>query len=141
MVEASIGVATINSLLEPHGTPGNAFEFVANRVIGKRVAVIGRFPVIERLSGYSDLKVIDRHPQEGELPDSASEYILPQSDVVLITGSTVANKTLPRLLELAGSAYTVLVGPSTPMSPALFEHGVDALAGVRILNEEAIIKC
>ena len=60
---------------------------------------------------------------EGDYPDSACEYLLPDMDYVFISGSAFVNKTMPRLLTLASNAHTVVLGPSTPASPALLHAG------------------
>jgi len=49
-LEASLGVATLNSLIEPQGDPGNVFEHVARLAAGKTVTVIGRFPANEQIA-------------------------------------------------------------------------------------------
>ena len=51
---------------------------------------------------------------------------------------TFENKTAPRLLELARNAYVTLVGPSVVMSPMLFEHGVNMLAGSVVGDVERV---
>jgi uncharacterized protein (DUF4213/DUF364 family) len=33
----------------------------------------------------------------------------------------------------------MLLGPSTPLSPVLFDHGVDIMSGARIADEEAVL--
>jgi uncharacterized protein (DUF4213/DUF364 family) len=46
------------------------------------------------------------------------------------------DKSLPRFLELSKQAYVVLVGPSTPLAPALSQFGVDDLSGFVIKDGE-----
>lgn len=60
---------------------------------------------------------------------------MPRQDVVFITGVTMINKTLPRLLELSKGAFVVLVGPSTPLAPFLFDYGVDVLSGTVVVDD------
>ena len=43
--------------------------------------------------------------------------VIPKADVTVITSSSVINKSIERLLELS-QGLTILIGPSTPMSPA-----------------------
>jgi uncharacterized protein (DUF4213/DUF364 family) len=58
----------------------------------------------------------------------------------MITATALINKTLPRLLELSENSFTVLFGPSTPMSDVFFRYGVDALGGARVLNPDNVLK-
>ena len=144
--EASLGLAAINSHFNrigrfpDHGEP-DAFLRYREHVIGKKVAVIGRFRYLEeRLKEICYLSVLERKPQEGEYPDAACEYILPEMDFVFITGCTVSNKTLPRLLQLSRQAYTVIAGPSTPMAETLFDFGADALCGFCVTDEDSCLR-
>ena len=144
-LEASIGVAAINSLLdvdETHAQELNAAEVLAQRGRGRNVALIGHFPFIETLRpAVGQLWVIELHPMEGEYPAEAAADLLPQADVVAITGSALINHTLDRLLSLCQPASTVMVlGPSTPLSPVLFEHGAQILSGTRVTDEAAALR-
>jgi len=103
-----------------------------------RIAVIGHYPGIEQVSGERTPTIIERNPQPGDLPDSAAEYVLPAMDWVFVTASSLANKTLPRLLELAASARVVLMGPSLPWLPEWRRFGVDYLAGVVVNDRDAL---
>lgn len=75
-------------------------------------------------------------PQADDYPDPACEYILPQQELVFITGTAFINKTMPRLLTLAKDARIILVEPSVPISPVLFKYGVDTIASTILLDEE-----
>jgi hypothetical protein len=110
------------------------FERLAQRFAGGSVAVVGHFPHLEPLSEHCSLTVLERNRSGGDLPDQACEYLLPRQDCVCITGSTVSNKTLPRLLELSRGAFVALVGPSVPLTTMWFDHGVDLLAGTVVLD-------
>ena len=103
--------------------------------------MIGRFAYLEmRLEGLCDLHVLERFPGARDYPDMACEYLLPDMDVVFITGCTVSNKTLPRLLQLSKKAFTVISGPSTPMDTELLHMGADALCGFCVTDETAARK-
>lgn len=97
---------------------------------GKKVAMIGHFRNVEKkLQDIADLYILERSPKEGDYPDSACEYLLPEMDYIYVTGMTLVNKTLKRLLELKkdGAVFT-LMGPTTTLSPVMFSYGVDRLA-------------
>ena len=57
---------------------------------------------------------------------------------MLITGSSLINKTLPHLLSLCEHATTILLGPSVPMCPALLDFGIDRLAGFVVTEREGM---
>lgn len=147
---ASIGVAAMNSWfnsvdrLEQLATDSamrldqsdcDVLTSRAEELAGHKVALIGHFEHgINALSGVCDLTVLERDPKGSDLPDSACEYLLPGMDIIFITGMTVANKTLPRLLDLAGDAQIILVGPSVPCAPEVFRGRVSQLAGSCVVD-------
>jgi uncharacterized protein (DUF4213/DUF364 family) len=144
LLEASIGVAAINSLLDVHEercTELNAEAWLAQRGRGKRVVVVGSFPFVPSLRAQvSELWVLERHPSEGELLAEEASRVIPQADVVAITGTALINHTLDDLLGLCREDSSVMVlGPSTPLSPVLFDHGVDALSGTQVVDTELVL--
>lgn len=144
-VMASVATATINALL-PKGSWGNgemnAEEVIAAAGAGKTVAIIGHFPFNARLkSQVGRLHVLEQRPRGEDLPEQAAPQILPTADVVAITGMTFANGTLEGLLKLCSPKAKVLVlGPSTPLSPVLFTHGVHLLSGALVRDIEAVLR-
>jgi uncharacterized protein (DUF4213/DUF364 family) len=139
--DAALGMAAINAFynsperpwiseaLARGGVPG-AFEVWRRRTAGKKAAVIGHFNHLERTLGdVCELSILEKQPRPGDYPDSACEFLLPQQDFVFATGVTFINKTFPRLLELSKRCGLVLVGPSVPMAPLLFDEGVLDLQG------------
>jgi uncharacterized protein (DUF4213/DUF364 family) len=87
------------------------------------------------------LFVLERNPHEGDVPETAAPGILPQADVVAITGLALINHSLEGLLELCPAHAVVLIlGPSTPLSPILFEHGVHKLCGSVMTAVEPVLK-
>ena len=143
LLEASIGMATINSLIdidEKKCTEKNAFEILLEKGEGKNVAVVGHFPWIPKLRGkIKNLWVLEQRVREGDLPAEEAERILPNCDVVGITGTSFINHTLGGLLALCKTAFVILIGPTTPLSPILFDYGIDAICGSKVVDEEKVI--
>lgn len=146
--EASEGMAVINafynnvSLMKKQrfDVPFEQVCTVGMDVKNKTVAFIGHLKMpSETIKGCKKLYIIERDPREGDYPDSACEYILPQCDIVIITGSACVNKTMPRLLELSRNAETILIGPTVPMCPKLKNLGVDRLSGMAVRDKDGII--
>ena len=144
LLEASLGMAALNSLIEP-GPESieevNALAVIAERGAGKRVAVVGHFPFIRRLAPLCDLSVIQREPWEREAAIREAERTLPGCEVVGLTASSLINHTFDRLLELSRGAFVVVIGPSTPLSPVLFDHGADILCGTIVEDEDLAFRC
>lgn len=137
---ASVGTAALNAYhnspctalsIQGMASTKNAFTDYAAATKNKKAAVIGHFTNLEKfLTEAAAVAVLERKPWPGDYPDSACEYILPEQDFVFITGSAFINKTLPRLLQLSSGSRAIVLGPSTPMSPILFDYGADELSGL-----------
>jgi len=143
-LEASIGMAAINSLIdidEASCVEENAFDILAREGLGKKVAIVGHFPWVSKLRAVArKLWVIEQRPEEGDLPAEAAGAILPQAGVVGITGTSFINHTMEKLLELSKGSFTIMVGPTSPLSPVLFDYGVDVIAGVKVVEPEKTIR-
>ncbi len=141
---AALGLATLNALLQPDPallSDIDAGDWLLEQGLGKKVAVVGSFPfVVELLPVVAQLWVLELHPKPGEYPASAAPEIIPQADILAITGSTLVNHTLDDLLKLAKPETKVMVlGPTTPLSPILFDYGVDLLSGVQVIELAAVL--
>ncbi len=126
--EHTLAVAAVNAhwnRYDIEGSAANGLDLIENR--GERTVVIGRFPgVAERHPGIA---VVEREPRPGEYPESALPDLLPKAAFVAVTASTIVNGSLPGILARCKEAFVLMIGPSTPLSPALFDLGVDALSG------------
>ncbi len=149
MEEASFAMAAVNSFyntprrmealkaaLPEGGHYGDGLDFT-----GMRVGIVGhmRGPAGLR-EAAKEVYILERSPKPGDYPDTACDYILPKCDLVIITGSSLINKSLPHLLELCRDAYTILTGPSVPLCPALLDFGIDRLAGLVVTEREAMFR-
>ena len=144
LLEASIGMATINSLIdidESKCIEKNAFEIIVDKGQGKNVAIVGHFPWIPKLKGRTkNLWVLEQRLREGDLPAKEADRTLPQCDVVGITGTSFINHTLEGLLSLCKGAYVLLIGPTSSLSPILFDYGIDAICGSKIIDPDQLIR-
>jgi hypothetical protein len=146
ILEAAVGMATLNSLLDVDETAVvelNAADLIVKRGAGRNVAIIGHFPFVSRArERVGKLWVIEKNPREQDFPEEESDRLLPQADVVAITGTALTNHSLEKLLRLcAPGAFVVVLGDTTPLSPVLFDYGVDALAGTRVTDPDLALKC
>jgi hypothetical protein len=87
------------------------------------------------------LAVLEIDPRPGELPAASAHEVIPGADVVAITGTTLINGSFERLLDLCSSrAFVILLGPSSPLDPSLFDHGVDLICGAMVANIEQVLQ-
>jgi uncharacterized protein (DUF4213/DUF364 family) len=142
---ASVGTATINALMprDPDSWEHiNAEEVIVKHGAGKSVALFGHFPFVSRLATQvGKLTVLELDPQPGDLPANAATEIIPSAQVVAISGSTFINHTLSDILALCDpETLVIILGPSTFLSPVLFQYGVDFLCGAVVTEIDAVVK-
>lgn len=146
-VVSAVGLATLNALTDvpPIETGADLLtelQVTSNDVIG----MVGYFgPLVGPLrSRGKALHVFERRPsgESGVLPEAATADILPQCRVVILSATTLINRTLDDLLVLCRNAREVaILGPSTPLLPAVFaERGVTFLSGVQVVERERVLR-
>lgn len=133
-LEAGVGLAAINALCAMQAGAGvevNALNVLMERGRGRHVALVGHFNFTEKLRATAGrLSVLELEPGPGDLPADAAPDVLPTADVIGLTSSTLVNHTFDELAKLfPANAIVVMIGPSTPLSPVLFDYGVSVLAG------------
>lgn len=147
LTEAGYGMAAVNAF---YNTPAhlaqlNAYEPFDNYCTdgldlrGRHIGVVGHLNMPPSIREQAaSVRILERSPRPGDYPDSACDWLIPQCDVVIMTASTLVNKTLPHLLELCKNAYTILAGPSCPLCPGLLELGIDRIAGLVITETDGM---
>ena len=154
-VAASVGLAVVNAMLNgpanelvnravplvnaapPHLA---VFRHFTKLVEGANVVVIGRYPGLELLWSQEDYLCLERRPLPGTVPESAAADVLPGADWVFVTASSLANHSLPELLELSHRARVVLMGPSLPWLAEWADFGVDYVAGVGVYDPARLLQ-
>lgn len=137
-MERAIGLATVNALLprdERAWVELNAEHVIRERGRGRNVVIVGHFPFIGRLRPHlGQLSVLELHPvTPDDLPADRAHQVIPQADVVAITSTTLINGTFDGLISLCRpSAFVLMLGPTTPLSPVLFDYGADVISGTLV---------
>jgi uncharacterized protein (DUF4213/DUF364 family) len=145
LLEASIGLAAINSLLEVDESRCvelNAEEVILEKGADRKVAIVGHFPFIPRVREVAEeLWVLEKRPVGGDLPADMAAEVLPQADVAAITGTSLINHTFEGLMKLCRpGALVIVLGPTTPLSPVLFDYGADIICGTLVTDAESVLR-
>jgi uncharacterized protein (DUF4213/DUF364 family) len=140
-----VGIAAINALLPPLSNEWvdlNAENALAIYGAGKQVVLVGHFPFVDRLRRQvGELIVLEKHPHDGDLGEVAAPFAIPEADVVALTSMTMINQTFEELMAYCSpGAFVVLLGPSTPLSPILFDYGIDLLCGSEVTDIDAVLR-
>jgi uncharacterized protein (DUF4213/DUF364 family) len=143
-LEAAIGVAAFNALLDvdvANCVEVNAEDVIIERGHEKRVAIVGHFPFVERVrQTAAACWVLELDPRPGDVPAEQAGEVLPQADVVALTGTSLINHTFSDVLNLCrADAYVLLLGPSTPLSPVFFDVGIRAISGTRVVDPACVL--
>jgi len=146
ILEAAIGMAAINSLLEIEEDGCielNAGILIKEKGRDKNIAVVGHFPFIPQIREIAkEVWVMEKNPKEGDHPETEADKLIPQADLVAITGTALTNHTLDHLLGLCSpGAYVILLGDTAPLSSVLFDCGVNAISGTMVANPELALRC
>ena len=144
-MEASIGMAAINSLIEvdeQRCVEKNASRILTEKGEGKDVGIVGHFPFIPELKKRArNLWVFEQRPKEGDLGPESAQAILPRCDIVGITGTAFINHTLEELLRCSEGKFILLIGPTTPLTSFLFDYGIQVLSGTVVVEKEEAFRC
>ncbi|HET7542583.1 MAG TPA: DUF364 domain-containing protein [Polyangiaceae bacterium] len=155
LAEATVALTVINALLnQPHNdclkharpleelAPPHLAVFASfkEQVRGAKVVVVGRYPGLEAIWDPRDYSCLERRPLPGTLPERVAPETLAAADWVFITASSLANQSLPQLLQWSHGARVVLMGPSTPWLAEWADFGVHYLAGVEVLEPEELFR-
>ena len=160
ILRRTLGIATLNALStlvwDKTEHPeyelllgADAFDEIDVKKYRKSVVVGALVPIIRKLmqenADFHILEKDSRTLKEREMPyylppERAGECV-PEADLLVITGVTILNDTLPGLLAMAKKdAEILVVGPTASMLPnCLFSKGVTLLGGIQVTKADALL--
>ena len=160
-IRRAVGIATMNALAtlcwdrRPHPDADmdidvDAFDAAAIRP-GQKVVVVGAFvPFLRELKRRGQpYLVLEQDPatlKADEMPfyrhAEQAPVVVPQADVLLVTGTTLLNDTLDEILAAARpDACKVVVGPTVGLVPdAFLRRGCDVLGTIRVTRADEFLE-
>jgi uncharacterized protein (DUF4213/DUF364 family) len=148
-VERSMALALVNALNYPEtlGFPEdrkNSIMFDQFKIgEGTRIAMVGFIgPLVELLKQKNALvEVLDRSRSMGQKEEFYAK-LGSWADVLILTSTSILNNTTEEVLQnVSQRVKTVMLGPSTPMVVAAFQHlPVHMLAGTVPIDKENVLK-
>ena len=160
ILRRTLGIATLNALStlvwDKTEHPeyelllgADAFDEIDVKKYRKSVVVGALVPIIRKLmqenADFHILEKDSRTLKEREMPyylppERAGECVS-EADLLVITGVTILNDTLPGLLAMAKKdAEILVVGPTASMLPdCLFSKGVTMLGGIQVTKADALL--
>ena len=161
VLRKTLGIAALNALssliwdLEPPvdytiECGQDAFDVLDLQKAQQTVVVGALVPILRRLLAEErpfhvleqDIRTLKHRELEHYAPPEAAPELIPQADLLVITGVTILNDTLPELLALAKpGAEIVVTGPTASMLPdALFAAGVTMSGGILVTNADEALE-
>jgi hypothetical protein len=147
-LEIAMGMATANALIEQ--PPKDAVDdreatTYLNLQKGVNVAMVGLFaPLVSRIRATgAELTIIEKNSARIEtLGDAEKNDALKSCDVAIITATTLINNTFEETINLLGTPRAVaIMGPSTPLMPAIFRNTpVTHLGGVIVADSFRVMQ-
>ena len=115
----------------------------------KTVCIVGAFHTYMKNIANTSAKLIVLELNESAVPDDFKKYyvpaekassVFPDSDVIIITGSTLINNTLDKMLKIIPpNKKVIIVGPTASLIPdVLFEHGINIIGCTRIVDADRV---
>lgn len=137
LLEASIGMAAINCGLSntiKKYRVVNAKKVISEKGKNKVLGIIGHFPFLDdQKDHYKACYIFEKEPHPGDFKESDIPKFLPKVDIVALTATSITNHTFDGIRKnLPEKSYNIILGPTTPLSPILFEFGMDMVSGTLV---------
>lgn len=142
-LERSVGLAAVNCFWNRPDVPDAAQPYLAERgglasieAPGEGAIIVGGFRgALKRLP---QARIVEREPKPGDIPVGDAPAAYKNANTLAITAQTLMNGSLAPVLRASDMVpHRILVGPSCPACPILFDHGIDELFGAVIKDPDA----
>ncbi len=139
----SIGLAAVNAWWNRPTPPDSSLPYVSDEgglsaieAPGDGVIIVGGFRGAQKR--LPQAKIVEREPKEGDLSVEEAPQAFATAKQLAITAQTLMNGSLSQILADSDAVpHRLLVGPSAPLCPTLFDYGLNEISGAVILDPDA----
>lgn len=123
---------------------GDAQSLIASKCGDRKrhIALIGHFHFGEELRAmghHVDIFELEGRCGEGDIPNTLIPQRLRDAEIVMMTSSTLLTHATEEILRCSHpESYRMIVGPTVPVHPALWEFGFDAICGGRVVDPTSV---
>jgi uncharacterized protein (DUF4213/DUF364 family) len=161
ILRRTLAIAALNALSASYWKAGaekgaytletgiDAFDTIDPKPGQKTVVVGALVPMLKKLlAAEADFTVLEQDPSTLKaremphfLPSERAQEVVPNADILVITGVTILNGTLPRLLAMARKdAHILITGPTASMLPDMFfSLGVSCMGGILVTKPDELL--
>ncbi|BDC18624.1 hypothetical protein HS5_15140 [Acidianus sp. HS-5] len=134
IINRSFGLSLINAISQKFVTPKEDYPEVR-----EPICIIGNMqPLIKEFSGGKTIYVFEKSTELRNGAMSEEELFLPKCKTVFITGVTLLNFSLERILEISGGT-NILIGPSAGFITELAkDFGINYVKSMKFTNVQKI---
>ncbi len=149
LLESSVGLAAINAIVNKqieNTIEGDILDVITLKS-SDTVGMVGFFgPLIEPLKKSAKKIYIFEKKDITNFPDlypaEKAFEMLPGCDVIIISATTLINKTIDSLISTSKDAReTIILGATTPFLPNIFStRGVTMLSGIEVTDKNRMLQ-
>ncbi|QSH58954.1 hypothetical protein A0J47_019880 [Photobacterium damselae subsp. damselae] len=138
----ALGLAAINAYWNRIDNPyhfNHTGGFSAITPPGNGLVIIGGFRSVQQR--LHSAKIIEREPRPGDIAVEDAPMAFQTAQQLAITAQTLMNGSLePILCSSRNVPHHLLVGPSAPLCPILFDYGIDEISGLIMKNPTKVMQ-
>jgi uncharacterized protein (DUF4213/DUF364 family) len=135
-LKRAVGMACLKSILPLplEFEEGNAIDRHHDFAREHATCFVGHFSEAQQWrSEGSPVDIVELFPRPGDIHWDNSHEVLGKAELVLMTGLALVNDTFEEVIRRTPCAkFRVIMGPTVPLCPVLFDFGVDQIGGTLI---------
>lgn len=140
-----LGLAALNAVSSPSPETlpedeASAENLIAELGQGKAVGLVGEFPFTVALrKKVGTLHLFELRDIPDAVPGDLWDEVLPGLEVLAVTATALLTRQMGYFLSHAENAVSIVLGPTTPLSQALFRFGADYLCGSVVTDPRPVL--